>query len=133
MTDLNNIIVTRAVRSIRGAITAENTPDDIKDATVELINKMLSENNIDINNICFVNFSATKDLNADYPAKYARIHCGFKNVPMMCFQEMHVENSLKNCIRILMVVNSDKQQNEFKHQYLKGAIVLRQDLCQINE
>lgn len=117
-----------ATRAIRGAITAENNKDGIKLATVKLLSKMLEENEIELTEIAFVNFSATKDINADYPAKYARLNCNFENVPMMCFLEMDVENSLQNCIRVLMVVNSNKLQNEFKHQYLDGASVLRPDL-----
>lgn len=123
-----NLNKNTATKAIRGAITAENTKDGIKHATVELLSKMLEENEIELEDIAFVNFSATKDINADYPAKYARLNCRFENVPMMCFSEMDVQNSLQNCIRVLMVVNSSKLQNEFKHQYLGGASVLRPDL-----
>ena len=41
---------------------------------------------------------------------------------------MYVENSLKMCIRAMVMVETDKKQNEMKNVYLKGATVLRPDL-----
>lgn len=116
-------------RGIRGAITlSANTKDEIKFATVELLNEMLIENEIKTQDISFAIFTLTSDLNADFPAKYARLECGFKNVPMMCYQELDVPNSLKMCLRILLNINTDKNQEEIKHIYLKGASVLRGEL-----
>ena len=89
---------------------------------------MLLKNEIKTDDISFAIFTLTSDLNADFPAKYARIDCGFNLVPMMCYQELDVPNSLRMCLRILLNVNSDKPQNEIKHIYLKGATVLRGDL-----
>ena len=116
------------IRSIRGAISCENTKASIEETTVELITKIVKENSITLGDICHVIFSVTQDINADFPAKYARIRCGFDQIPMMCFQEMTVETSMKSCIRVLMVVNSDKQNGAFKHQYLRNAATLRPDL-----
>lgn len=116
-------------RGIRGAITVENnTKEDIKEATVELINELIKQNDIKIEDISFAIFTLTKDLNADFPAKYARECCGFSLVPMMCYNELDVENSIKKCLRILINLNTDKAQKEIKHCYLKGASVLRQDI-----
>ena len=116
-------------RGIRGAITVNaNTKEEIRIATIELLNEMLLKNEIKTDDISFAIFTLTSDLNADFPAKYARIDCGFNLVPMMCYQELDVPNSLRMCLRILLNVNSDKPQNEIKHIYLKGATVLRGDL-----
>ena len=116
-------------RGVRGAITLNaNTKEEIKSATVELLNEMLLKNEIETKDISFAIFTLTSDLNADFPAKYARIDCGFNLVPMMCYQELDVPNSLRMCLRILLNVKSDKPQNEIKHIYLKGATVLRGDL-----
>ena len=71
-----------------------------------------------------VDYDATKDLNADFPAKYARINLKWKDVPMMCFHELDVPNSLEKCLRVLIVVNcGDSFVPEFA--YLDGAEVLR--------
>lgn len=116
-------------RGIRGAITLDfNTKEEIKNATVELLNEMLAKNEIKTKDISFAIFTLTSDLNADFPAKYARLNCNFDKVPMMCYQELDVPNSLKMCLRILLSVNSAKAQDEIKHIYLKGAKVLRGDL-----
>jgi chorismate mutase len=116
-------------RGIRGAITVENnTKDDIKLGVIELLDIMMSENEIKKEDISFAIFTLTDDLNADFPAKYARLNCGFDKVPMMCYHELNVENSLKKCLRILLNVNTNKTQDEIKHIYLKGAKILREDI-----
>lgn len=117
------------VRGIRGATTVDkNTETEIKKATVELVDLIINENDIEIEDIAFVQFSTTKDINAAYPARFAREFCGFENVPLMSANEQEVEGSLKMCLRVLVCVNTDKAQDKIKHQYLKGAVVLRPDL-----
>ena len=37
-----------------------------------------------------------------------REFCGFNKVPMMCYQELDVPNSLKMCLRILLNINTNK-------------------------
>ena len=116
-------------RGVRGAITVSaNTKEEIQSATVELLNEMLVRNEIETKDISFAIFTLTSDLNADFPAKYARLNCGFNSVPMMCYPELDVPNSLKMCLRILLNVNTNKTQDEIKHIYLKGASILRGDL-----
>ena len=116
-------------RGIRGAITVDsNTSEDIEIATIELLKGLLTQNNIETENISHVIFTLTKDLNAAFPAKFARKNFDWDFVPMMCFNELDIENSLKMCLRVLVVVNSDRKQNEIKHVYLKGAKALRPDL-----
>ena len=44
---------------------------------------------------------------------------------MMCGHEMVVPDGLPMCLRILVLVNTDKDQEEIQHVYLKGAIKLR--------
>lgn len=120
-------------RGVRGAITLDdNTKKSIEDATCELLNEMINQNEINTKDISFALFTLTKDLNADFPAKYARLNCGFNHVPMMCYYELDVENSLKMCLRILLNINTNKSQKEIKHIYLKGAKVLRKDLEEEN-
>ena len=117
-------------RGIRGAITVlKDTDIEISSSTVELLNEMIKQNDIKTTDISNVVFTMTDDLHSVYPAKAAREHIeGFNRVPMMCFQELKIDNSLKMCIRVLMVVNTEKQQDEIKHIYLKDAKKLRVDL-----
>ena len=116
-------------RGIRGAITlGANTKEEIRSATIELLNEILTKNDVKIEDISFAIFTLTSDLNADFPAKYARLDCGFERVPMMCYQELDVPNSLRKCLRVLLTINTNKTQDEIKHIYLKGASILREDL-----
>ncbi len=112
-------------KGIRGAITVEsNSEESIKSATLELLSEIIKENNIDAKNISHAIFTLTNDLNASFPAKFARIDFGWKNVAMMCYHELDVPNSLEKCLRILVVVNCD-EKFEPKFVYLKGAAKLR--------
>ena len=116
-------------RGVRGAITLkENTKEEIKSAVVELLNKMLEKNSIEKKDIAFAIFTTTPDINADFPAKYARIECGFSEVPMMCYHELDVKEGIKKCLRILLNINTNKAQNEIHHIYLKDAKILREDI-----
>lgn len=112
-------------KGIRGAITVqENTPEAIKESTLKLLNELVKQNKIDIDLISHVIFSLTEDLNADFPAKYARIDLNWANVPMMCFNEIYVPNSLKMCLRVLIVVNCNENFVP-NFVYLDGAERLR--------
>ena len=116
-------------RGIRGAITIESdTPAQIREATIELVTEILEKNEIRTDDISHVIFTLTKDLKSDFPAKFARESLHFENVPMMCFNELSVDGSLEKCLRALVVVNTEKSQEDIKHIYLKGAKILRTDL-----
>lgn len=113
------------VKGIRGAITVENnTVEDIKFATLELLKEMINCNHIETNKISHVIFTLTEDLNAAFPAKFARLDLNWCDVAMMCFHELGVPDALKKCLRVLIVINCDEK---FKPQfiYLKGASNLR--------
>lgn len=112
-------------KGIRGAITVDkNTEDSIKKATLELLEEIVRANNIEENDISHVFFTLTEDLNAAFPAKFARLDFGWKEAAMMCHHELNVPNSLQKCLRVLIVINcNDDFQPEFV--YLKGAAKLR--------
>lgn len=112
-------------KGIRGAITVdENSPEAIGSAVIKLLQEMVKKNNIDLEDISHVIFSVTPDLNADFPAKYARINLKWKDVPMMCFNEIDVPGALKKCLRVMIVLNcSESFEPEFI--YLGGAETLR--------
>lgn len=112
-------------KGIRGAITVEeNTEEAIKKATIELLNELVKKNNIELSMISHVIFTLTQDLNTAFPAKFARIDLQWDNVAMMCFHELDVQNSLKKCLRVLIVINcSEEFEPEFV--YLEGAKELR--------
>ena len=116
-------------RAVRGAITVkENTSEEINNATIELLTVVLNENEFIEDDIVSVIFTLTPDLNAEFPAKSARINFGWEDIPMICACEIPVPGSIEKCIRIMMTFNTLKQKNEIKHIYLKDARNLRPDL-----
>lgn len=112
-------------KGIRGAITVDaNSVEALKKATIELLSELFDKNKISENQISHVIFTTTNDLNADFPAKFARLDLGWDDVAMMCFHELDVPNSLPMCLRVLVVVNCD--DDFIPHfVYLKGASQLR--------
>lgn len=117
-------------RGIRGATTIEtDTKDDILSATRELLDSILASNpHLKTDDIAAALFTVTDDIASAYPALAAR-QMGWDLVPMMCAREIPVTGSLQLCIRVLIHWNTDKQQGEIKHVYLRGAVKLRPDLA----
>ncbi len=112
-------------KGIRGAITVEdNTPEAIGAATIKLLSEMMNKNKIEVDSISHAIFTLTKELNADFPAKYARINLKWKEVPMMCFHELDVPKSLEKCLRVLLVINCGEGFTP-EFVYLDGAEILR--------
>ncbi|MGN0015521.1 MAG: chorismate mutase [Candidatus Gastranaerophilaceae bacterium] len=117
------------IRGIRGAVTvSEDTVENVKTATVELLSKMIEVNNLNTEDFVTVNFSITTDIKSATPAKFARTELGWNTVPMMCYREFEFDGGLNKCIRVLIVTNSDKTQKELVHVYLGEAKILRPDL-----
>ena len=115
-------------RGIRGAITVDsNTPEVILNATAELLTAMIEANSIRHEDVASVIFTATPDLNAEFPALAARC-LGWNDVALLCGQEMAVPGGLAMCLRVLLHVNTDKSADQIAHVYLRGAQALRPDL-----
>lgn len=112
-------------KGIRGAITVEaNTEEEIKNATIEVLSELVLRNNLDVDMISHVMFTMTEDLDAAFPAKFARVDLNWSDVPMMCYNELRVKGALKKCIRVLIVVNCGENFHP-EFVYLKGASNLR--------
>ena len=114
---------------IRGATTASgNSVSEIKVAVVELINELISRNNLIKTNILSITFTSTKDLNACFPASIARKFHGLDSVAFLDCQQMYVLNDVDFCIRIMAQVLLPSK-NPIHHPYLRGASKLRTDRC----
>ncbi len=114
-------------KGIRGAITVdENSEAAIKSAVVQLLGEILRRNNLSEGNLSHIIFTVTSDLDAAFPAKFARIDLGLKKTAMMCYNEAVVKFALPLCLRIMVVANcSEDFVPEFV--YLKGAEMLREN------
>ena len=114
---------------IRGATTASgNSISEIEDAVVELINELISRNNLIKSNLLSITFTATKDLDACFPASVARKCNGLDSVAFLDCQQMYVSSDVNFCIRIMAQVLLPTN-NPIKHPYLRGASKLRIDRC----
>ena len=114
---------------IRGATTASgNSVEEIEEAVVELINALISRNNLHKSNLLSITFTATTDLDACFPASIARKYNELDSVAFLDCQQMNVSNDLDFCIRIMAQVLLP-QNSSVKHPYLRGASKLRTDRC----
>ena len=114
---------------IRGATTASgNSVKEIEDAVVELIDELILRNNLSKTNLLSITFTATKDLDACFPASIARKCNGLDSVAFIDCQQMYVSNDIDFCIRIMAQVLLPPN-NPIKHPYLRGASKLRADRC----
>ncbi|MHB9032879.1 MAG: chorismate mutase [Anaerolineae bacterium] len=117
-----------ALRGIRGAITAEhNTEEAILESARMLLLALQDSNGFQVADIAAAWFTSTSDLNAAFPAKAARL-LGWTHVALMDALEIEVPGSLPGCIRVLLLWNTEKSQEEILCAYLRGAAVLRPDL-----
>ena len=114
------------VRGLRGATTANaNTEEDIFEATRELLEEMVRANDLDTDDIASAYFSTTRDLDAAFPPTAARVQMGWTDVAMMCGNEMDVAGGQPRCIRVMILINTDKRAKELNHVYLRDAANLR--------
>jgi chorismate mutase len=116
------------VRAIRGATTvSENTVEAISEAVLELLVALEKRNQLDPENMISAVFTATRDLDAVFPAQIARQRPHWDGVALMDVQQMHVAGSLPKCIRFLIHANLPIDRS-IEHPYLRGASQLRPDL-----
>ncbi|ABD11831.1 chorismate mutase [Frankia casuarinae] len=118
------------MRAIRGATqVGANAREDIFEATVELVTEMLIRNGLVTDDVISVLFTATSDLDAEFPALAAR-KAGFHTVPMICASEIGVPGALPRVVRLMAHVEVDGARPPIRHVYLRGASALRPDLAQ---
>ncbi len=114
---------------IRGATTATgNSFKELEEAVVELIDELISRNNLTKENILSITFTTTKDLDVCFPASIARKCNGLDLVAFLDCQQMYVPNDVDFCIRIMAQVLLPPNI-PLKHPYLRGASKLRADRC----
>ncbi len=118
-------------RGVRGAITVKgDDQDEILDATRELLQAILSANDMHVQDIASIYFTTTSDLTSTYPAFAAR-QLGWFDLALLCGHEMAVPSGLQKCIRVLIHWNTTKTNEEIVHVYLREAKSLRPDRSNI--
>ena len=88
---------------------------------------LIETNGICVENVASVFFTVTPDLDAAFPAA-VRNAIGWSLVPFLCGGEIPVPGSLERVIRVLILFETDRGQEEVRHQYLGVTAQLRPDL-----
>ena len=115
------------LHALRGATTVEqNEEEAILAATRELMSRLMERNDLAPEQIVSCIFTATTDLNAQFPAVAAR-DLGLDRVPLLCGQEIDVPGALERVIRVLIHYYAG-DGHEPQHVYLREARTLREDL-----
>ena len=113
--------------ALRGAISVNrNDAEDILSATTELMRAIMQRNDLAPESVVSCIFTATNDLNAEFPAVAARA-VGFERVPLLCAQEIPVPRSMPHVIRVLIHYYAPEDHSA-NHVYLGEASELRTDL-----
>jgi chorismate mutase len=116
------------LRGVRGAIqVSKNDSDTLIDASENLMRSIIQSNEVEKEKVAAVFFTVTPDLNAAFPAA-VRSRIGWELVPFLCGQEIPVEAAPTGILRVLVLFETEKSQEEICHQYLGGAASLRPDL-----
>jgi len=119
-----------AVRAVRGAVQVEaNETAAILEGTSELVTEVMGRNQLTPADVISVVFTATCDLNAEFPALAAR-KLGFQDVPLLCCTEIDVPGAMPRVIRLMMHVETPSPRSVIQHVYLRGAAALRLDIAQ---
>ena len=119
-------------RGIRGATTADaNTREAILEATREMLERLIAENDLRTEDIASAIFSTTPDLNAEFPAVAAR-ELGWLDTALLCTHEMAVPGSLQGCVRVLIHWNTSRRADEIRHVYIRGAKNLRPERAMLS-
>ncbi|MBE3591104.1 MAG: chorismate mutase [Firmicutes bacterium] len=106
------------IHAVRGATTVPaNDAEAIILRTAELLQEMAARNRFTPEQIVFLLFTATPDLNAAFPAR-AAARLGWAAVPRLDAQEMDVPDALPRCVRVLAVVRGIERA---EHVYLHEA------------
>jgi chorismate mutase len=115
------------LHALRGAVVADrNDPESIVSATSALLSELMQRNELEPEQMVSCIFSATGDLDAEFPAAAAR-GLGLNSVPLLCAREIDVPGSLQRVIRVLLHYYADDHHNP-QHVYLGEARKLRADL-----
>lgn len=115
------------VVAVRGAVQAgDNTPEAVLEATERLMREVIGTNGLDPKQMISALFTATEDLDAEFPAAAAR-RIGLNEVPLMCAREIPVPGAMPRVIRVMLHTYLPVGRKP-RHVYLGETRKLRADL-----
>jgi monofunctional chorismate mutase len=117
------------VAAVRGATPVHaNRADDIIAATARLLSTLLEVNRLERAQIVSAVFTATDDLDADFPAHAAR-RLGWTDVPLLNAREISVPGAMRRVVRVLLTVSGVAPGVRLQPVYLDEAAALRPDVA----
>ncbi|HEY3003869.1 MAG TPA: chorismate mutase [Kribbellaceae bacterium] len=118
-----------AVRAVRGATQLETDErEHLLERVAELIRAVLEANELSVDDLISVLFTATSDVSSEFPAVAGR-QVGLVDVPLICAQEIDVPGALPRVVRMMVHAETPRTRDEIQHVYLHGAAALRPDLA----
>jgi chorismate mutase len=118
-----------AMRAVRGATQLEeDTREHMLERVAEMVTGVMEANQLDVDDVISIIFTATSDLVSEFPA-YAARQLGFSDVPLICARELEIDGSMPRVVRLMAHVETDLARSEVTHVYLHGAAGLRRDLA----
>jgi chorismate mutase len=121
--------VSNHVRAVRGATTLDaDTVEQLEARVPEVVQAMLDANDLRVDDVISIVFTATADVTAGFPASAAR-RLPLDDTPLLGAVELPVQGSLERCVRVLMHVESPRAKADIRHVFLHGAGSLRPDLA----
>jgi chorismate mutase len=113
--------------ALRGAVSVDrNERDEVLARTEELMREVMARNELAPEAIVSCVFTATDDLDAEFPAVAAR-QVGLDRVPLLCAREIAVPGAMPRIIRVLVHYHAPEDHTP-RHVYLGEARGLRADL-----
>jgi chorismate mutase len=118
-----------AVRALRGATTIDDdTPAQIRERMKALMAALFERNGLVNDDVVSVFVTATADIRSLHPATAAR-EFGLDDVAFLGAQEATIDATLPRCVRVLLLIETERAKAELRHVFLEGAAVLRPDLA----
>ena len=118
------------VEALRGAITLDtDSREEVLVRTAQMLGELLQRNDLQPDDIISMLFTATADINSEFPAATVR-KAGISDVPMVWARELGIvgESNIPLCIRVMAHVYTERPRAALRHAYLRGARQLRSDL-----
>jgi prephenate dehydrogenase len=118
-----------SIAAVRGAVQADaNTATAIVAATARLLRALIDANDLVPERIVSALFTATPDLDADFPAHAAR-QLGWAEVPLLGAREMGVAAAPERVVRVLLTVRDVPEGRRLTPVYLGETARLRPELA----
>jgi chorismate mutase len=117
-----------AVRALRGATTLDDdNPAQIRERVKALMAALFERNDLANDDVISVFVTATDDIHSLHPATAAR-EFGLDEVAFLGAQEASIESTLSRCVRVLLLIETERERADLRHVFLEGASMLRPDL-----